>query len=1243
LENAAGSGSLWMASRLLSDNRAKTTMGPRKPRRRSTHLPLSVVEITATETILDEDAHQSVQRLELQGRNLEATLSSMSDFAYTLDPDGRVTYVNQSLLNFLGQTSEGVLGKNLFDLRFPEELARRLQQQIKDVIATGNSVTGSAQYIGPTGRLGYYEYVFLPVVGPGGKIDFVVGTTHDVTVRKLAEGHLKQMEAKYRGLLDAAPDGIVVVNEIGEILLLNRRAEKQFGYQRHELLGRNITTIIPNGFTGWLIGDGGCTAAAETLEQRIGAGIECLGIHKDGSDVHIEVMLSPLDRPGQTCITASIRDISRRKKAEKDLANMEERYRRLLEAAPDGMVVVNEAGDIILLNRQAEKQFGYGRDELLGRKMKMIIPEGFAERLVSDDCRTPAEAVAQQIGTGIELHGKRKDGIEFPIEIMLSPMESKDGVLITAAIRDVSERKQLTRQLQQSQKMDAIGRLTGGIAHDFNNLLTVIIGNLGLLELLVSKNDAAVKRIKTAQKAADRGVDLTRRLLVFSRSDELDHPVLTPLGDSIQNIIDMAYRGLGSNILITTQIDRTVPPILVDPAAFESALLNLLVNARDAMPNGGGVVVSSQRAVLDEADLAVKAGVLKPSAYVCVTVTDQGQGMLPETVQRAFEPFFTTKPRDKGTGLGLAMVYGFAKQSGGIARIRSEVGVGTAVSMYLPIPVTTMPSIGVPLPENLNVKHVRTVLVADDEPDALETALTILKGMGMYVKETNDTCGALKTIVQCPEIDLLIADIDLHGQFDTSELVRRARALRPSMKVVYSARVGSGPEAAKDLPPLDGPFVHKPYKREELDETIRSLPESINLNPAELRIGLSADKSIQGLGRTIIGKQVILVIDDDADIGEFVCATSTAMGFQCIATQDAPTFLEKMGPGTTLILLDLMMPRLDGIELLRELGKQNCKADIVLMSSVGKQTMASAEQLARVLGLSVVGQLHKPFQQAELEEVLQGIPLAGVRTAVRSNPMFSIQKEDLQNAIVRNEFVVFYQPQINIATRRVVGVEALVRWQQPKRGLIFPDRFIGRMEKFGLIDELGWIVADRGMSDLSKFAQSYGEPCALSLNASVNSLCDLNFPDILLSIARAHQLSPASITIEVTETGIIKELPRTLDILTRLRMKQFKLSIDDFGTGYAMMKQFKTIPATELKIDKCFVQEMMENNRDQIMVQKTIEMGHELGMQVMAEGVETQQQMDFLSLHDCDGAQGYLFSRPIPTTEMERWLKEYRL
>jgi EAL domain-containing protein (putative c-di-GMP-specific phosphodiesterase class I) len=304
--------------------------------------------------------------------------------------------------------------------------------------------------------------------------------------------------------------------------------------------------------------------------------------------------------------------------------------------------------------------------------------------------------------------------------------------------------------------------------------------------------------------------------------------------------------------------------------------------------------------------------------------------------------------------------------------------------------------------------------------------------------------------------------------------------------------------------------------------------------------------------------------------------------------------------------------------------------------------MESAGQLARVLGLSVVDQLQKPFNQVDLEKVLQGIPAPETRPVAHHSPQFSIQREDLQNAIERDEFVVFYQPQISVSTGRVVGVEALVRWQHPKRGLIFPDRFISRMDKFGLVDQLGWIVANRAMSNVRRFADGDGEPFTLSLNASVNSLCDLNFPDILISIASVHRISPADITIEVTETGLIKELSRTLDILTRLRMKQVKLSIDDFGTGYAMMQQFKTIPATEMKIDKCFIQEMIDNNRDRIMVQKTIEMGHELGMQVTAEGVETQEQLDFLALNDCDCAQGYLFSRPIPATEMEAWLRKYR-
>ena len=386
----------------------------------------------------------------------------------------------------------------------------------------------------------------------------------------------------------------------------------------------------------------------------------------------------------------------------------------------------------------------------------------------------------------------------------------------------------------------------------------------------------------------------------------------------------------------------------------------------------------------------------------------------------------------------------------------------------------------------------------------------------------------------------------------------------------------------------------------------------------------------------------ILVIDDEIDVGEFVEDAAHAMGFECTATIDAKTFLETLTPETTLILLDLIMPEMDGIELLRLLGERKCKAGIVLMSGVGKRTLESAAQLAQVLGLTIAGHLQKPFRLAELEVVLQKHAEPEALPVVSHAPRIVIQNDELRRAIEHDELVLYYQPQIDIATGRVIGVEALVRWQHPERGLIFPDSFIGRMEELGLIDQLGWIVANRGMSEVGQFANSDGKTLMLSLNASVHSLHDLKFPDVLVTLAEKHGVSPANVTIEVTETGLIKELANTLDILTRLRMKQVKVSIDDFGTGYAMMQQLQNIPATELKIDKSFVQDMNTNDRDRIMVQKTIEMGHELGMQVIAEGVETQEQLELLRAKGCDSAQGYLFSRPLPVEETVRWLEAYR-
>jgi EAL domain-containing protein (putative c-di-GMP-specific phosphodiesterase class I) len=386
--------------------------------------------------------------------------------------------------------------------------------------------------------------------------------------------------------------------------------------------------------------------------------------------------------------------------------------------------------------------------------------------------------------------------------------------------------------------------------------------------------------------------------------------------------------------------------------------------------------------------------------------------------------------------------------------------------------------------------------------------------------------------------------------------------------------------------------------------------------------------------------QRILVIDDDEDIGEFVSAAAQAMGFDCTTTTNAKTFLESLTPETTLILLDLLMPEMDGVELLRLLGEQKCKAGIVLMSGVGKHLRETAEQLGQILGLSIVGHLQKPFRLAELEEVLAKGAGPVISPIVLPGAQFT-QNEELRTAIERNRFVLHYQPLIDMATGDMTGVEALVRWQHPERGLIFPDNFISRVEELGLIDELGWLVVNRGMSEVGQFANRDGKVPMLSLNASVYSFHDLKFPDLLVSIAEKHGVIPATVTIEITESGLIEELWRTLDILTRLRMKQIKLSIDDFGTGYASMQQLKNIPATELKIDRSFVQDMESSEKDLIMVRKTIELGHELGMRVVAEGVETREQLDLLRQNGCDGAQGYLFSRPLPPAELVIWMESY--
>ncbi|HTE54220.1 MAG TPA: PAS domain S-box protein [Kofleriaceae bacterium] len=415
--------------------------------------PLGSAEnILVTAAIRDISVRKAaeVHLAHMEGR-YRGLLEAAPDAMVVVDQRGKIVLLNVQAEKQFGYRRDELVGQRVVNI-IPEGFAERLiadgtrsaADALAQQIGTGIELSGRRR----DGSEFPIEIMLSPLESAEGIL--VTAAIRDISVRKAAEVHLAQMEARYRGLLEAAPDAMVVVDQRGKIVLLNVQAEKQFGYRRDVLVGQKVVNIIPKGFAERLIADG-TRSAADALAQQIGTGIELSGRRRDGSEFPIEIMLSPLESAEGILVTAAIRDISVRRAAEVHLAHMEGRYRGLLEAAPDAMVVVDQRGKIVLLNVQAEKQFGYRRDELVGQKVVNIIPKGFAERLIADGTRSAADALAQQIGTGIELSGRRRDGSEFPIEIMLSPLESAEGILVTAAIRDISVRRAAEVHLAQTE------------------------------------------------------------------------------------------------------------------------------------------------------------------------------------------------------------------------------------------------------------------------------------------------------------------------------------------------------------------------------------------------------------------------------------------------------------------------------------------------------------------------------------------------------------------------------------------------------------------------------------------------------------------------------------------------------------------------------------------------------------------------------------------------------------------------
>src|SRR5271156_4194359 len=493
---------------------------------------------------------------------------------------------------------------------------------------------------------------------------------------EFAEEVHKASGAKYRGLLEAAPDAMVVVNQRGEIVLLNLQAEKQFGYHRDELVGQKVKNIIPEGFAERLVADG-TRSAAEALAQQIGTGIELIARRKDGTEFPIELMLSPLESAEGTLVTAAIRDISVRKEAEKHLARMEGRYRGLLEAAPDAMVVVNQKGDIVLLNVQAEKQFGYHRDELVGQRMKNIIPEGFAERLIADEKRSVEDALSQQIGTGIEITGRRKDGTEFPIEIMLSPLESAEGVLVTAAIRDISTRKVAEAHLlykveELNRSNEELGQFAYIASHDLQEPLRMVASYTQLLARRYKGrlDSDADEFITFAVDGANRMQRLIQDLLAYSRVGTKGKDLLsTSSEDALQRAI-LNLRGAiaDSGAMVTHD---PLPAVLADETQLVQLFQNLVGNAIKYQNPGVPRIHIS----------AVK----NDGGRWTFSVRDNGLGIDPQYFEKNFVMFQRLHKREEfaGTGIGLAICKKIVERHGGEISVQSQPGKGSTFSFAL--------------------------------------------------------------------------------------------------------------------------------------------------------------------------------------------------------------------------------------------------------------------------------------------------------------------------------------------------------------------------------------------------------------------------------------------------------------------------------------------------------------------------------------------------------------------------------
>jgi len=718
-------------------------------------------------------------QLVISSRELQKNLSLLQgitegtiDAVFVKDLQGRYLMINSAGARFLGRSVAEVLGKTDQDL-FNREVGRNIMERDRTVLQSGQTQTYEE-----FGTAAGVTRLYLSTKGPfrdsSGQTIGLLGICRDITDRKRAEEEIRQSQQKLRTHLENTPLAVVEWDLNFEVVAWNSAAERIFGYTRQEALGQHGHFIVPPEIQPAVD-----RVWQELLNKKGGKkGHPNDNITKSGAVISCEWYNTPLvDDAGRVLGVASlVQDVTERERAEA-------KFRGLLESAPDAMVVVDGNGEIILVNAQTEKVFGYPREELLNRPIQKLVPERYREK-DSDFCAAfVAQAKAPENAKRLELNCLRKDGIEFPVEISVSPLQTEQGVLVSAAIRDVTERVALEERLRQSQKMEAVGRLAGGVAHDFNNLLTVILGYTQILTETVTPGSRQAESTAQIKSAAERAAGITRQLLAFSRKQVLS-PRIINLNDTMMSLDSLLRRLIGEDIEVLTSPASDLGSVKADPGQIEQVIMNLALNARDAMPHGGKLTLETSNAFLDESYVSEHQPV--PSGpYVMLAVSDTGVGMTAEVQARIFEPFFTTKEVGKGTGLGLSTVYGIVKQSGGFIWVYSEVGLGSTFKIYLPRADNDPDQKRAEGRLDRVLRGTETILLVEDDPQVRQLASSVLSHCGYrLLVATNPEEGITLAAKHHSEIKLLITDVVMPGM-NGRQLADRILQASPWIRVLY--------------------------------------------------------------------------------------------------------------------------------------------------------------------------------------------------------------------------------------------------------------------------------------------------------------------------------------------------------------------------------------------------------------------------------------------------------------------------